>query len=114
MSSVSAQPVLCAICVRAIEFEDQNPCKCGECICEDCPAFACACVDSDPTIRGLLAGLKIAATELAKLQAKGALMGFESLTETQTLRLIRLSEIVPLLREEVNVLDQIRGGWEGC
>ena len=111
MSSISAQPVLCAICVRAIEFDDQNRCKCGEFICESCPAFACSCVDEDPTIRTLLTGLRTSAIELAKLQAEGALMGYDNLTETQTRSLSRLSEIVPSLREQVNVLDQIRGGF---
>ena len=112
MLTASLDIVLCAICLNAIEPDDQNLCQCGECICERCPSFACACVDDVPSIQEHRACMRVAAMELGGLWAVQVLLGADNLTLSQQARLLLLSCAVPSLRAEMNRLDEIRYGQD--
>lgn len=87
----------CAICEKLLSTDGMNePCSCGESICEGCPAFACACTSYDPEIQDLRSRLRQTAEERAELANKAELS-----TEEQSL-LQLLHEVTESLREEIN------------
>ena len=106
-----AQPAPCAICEHVIHPKDQNWCVCGECICESCPSFACACIyDDAPTLNLMRALLRRTAIEKARLEALCAFMGADALSTLQQSHLRLLTATVVTLRDQVNQMDEIECG----
>ncbi len=101
---VIAQPTSCAICSTI--NEDLHDCRrCGEYICESCPANGCACVDQNPKINRLKRQIRAAAIERADLLTQGSLMGASSLTTDQQARVELLTGIVSSLQDEIDFIQ---------
>jgi hypothetical protein len=111
MNSSMNDLVSCPICQHIINPDDQNECRCGDIICDACPAYACSCIESDPAQQALQVRLRRVAIEAAQLTAKQELMRELSISEGQELLL--LTSLRDSLNEEFLMrADELSGEFD--